>query len=215
MMGAVKRFWVEDGGGPAAEFALVLPIMLAFLLGIIDVGRLMWTWNQAEKATQMGVRYAVVTDMVAPGLSTYSFSVDGGLLQGTPIPRSAFGGASCKLASATDPASALSCSCNAGETCPALGTPTNTATAPFSRIVNRMSVIYPTIKKNNVVVEYGYSGLGYAGDPFASDVTPLVTIRIRNMTFRPILLQLFGGTFALPDFRASLTMEDGAGTASN
>lgn len=78
-----------------------------------------------------------------------------------------------------------------------------------------MSVIYPTIKKNNVVVEYGYSGLGYAGDPFASDVTPLVTIRIRNMTFRPILLQLFGGTFALPDFRASLTMEDGAGTASN
>src|SRR3546814_1343600 len=48
----------------AAEFALVLPLLLIFLLGIIDVGRLMWTWNRAEKATQMGVRYAIAADMV-------------------------------------------------------------------------------------------------------------------------------------------------------
>ena len=215
MIARVKGFWTADDGGPAAEFALVLPLLLAFLLGIIDVGRLMWTWNQAEKATQMGVRYAVVTDIVAPGLDTYSFSVDGGLLQGTPVPRSAFGGAVCKLASATDPTSALSCSCNAGQTCPALGTPVNTTTAPFSRIVDRMSAMYPAFAKNNVIVEYGYSGLGYAGDPFASDVTPLVTISIRNLSFRPILLQLFGGEISLPDFRASLTMEDGSGSVSN
>ena len=75
--------------------------------------------------------------------------------------------------------------------------------------------MYPAIAKNNVIVEYGYSGLGYAGDPFASDVTPLVTISIRNLSFRPILLQLFGGEISLPDFRASLTMEDGSGSVSN
>lgn len=211
----LKQFWSDNRGGPAAEFALVLPVMILFLFGIVDVGRLMWTWNQAEKATQMGVRYAVVTDMVPPGLASWSFSVDGGLLQGVPIPKEAFGGATCQLASASDPTTTLSCSCNTGATCPPLGTPLNTSTAPFSRIVNRMNAMYPAIAKNNVVVEYGYSGLGYAGDPFGPDVAPLVTVSVRNMTFTPILLQLFGGTITLPDFRASLTLEDGSGTVSN
>ena len=32
--------------------------------GIIDAGRLMWEYNRAEKATQMGARFAVVTDMI-------------------------------------------------------------------------------------------------------------------------------------------------------
>jgi Flp pilus assembly pilin Flp len=210
-----NRFKADNSGGPAAEFALVLPIMILFLFGIIDVGRLMWTWNQAEKATQMGVRYAVVTNMVPPGLSDYSFSIDGGLLQGAPIPKSSFGGAQCQLASATDPNSALSCTCFTGETCPPLGTPTNDAAAPFPNIVNRMNAIYPSIAKNNVVVEYAYSGLGYAGDPFGPDVAPLVTVRLRNMTFTPILLQVFGGSITLPDFRASLTLEDGVGSTSN
>ena len=45
---------------------MVLPLLLLFIFGIIDVGRLMWTWNRAEKATQMGARFAVVTDMVPP-----------------------------------------------------------------------------------------------------------------------------------------------------
>jgi len=61
----------ETRGGSAAEFALVLPLLLIFLFGIIDVGRLMWTWNRAEKATQMGVRYAVVTDPVPEGLNAF------------------------------------------------------------------------------------------------------------------------------------------------
>lgn len=64
---------------------MVLPLLLILLLGVIDVGRLMWTWNRAEKATQMGVRYAVATDMVPNGLAAYSFVVSGGLTQGDAI----------------------------------------------------------------------------------------------------------------------------------
>lgn len=69
-----SRLAHDENGGPAAEFALVLPVALLFLAGIIDVGRYMWTYNEAEKATQMGVRYAVATDAVASGLAEYSFA---------------------------------------------------------------------------------------------------------------------------------------------
>lgn len=208
MKALVAELASDERGGPAAEFALVLPLLLIFLLGIIDVGRLMWTWNRAEKATQMGVRYAVVADMVPEGLATYSFSVDGGLVQGATIPETSFGGATCVSPSA----GVVNCTCNTGATCPPLGTANVGA---FQRIVQRMDAFLPELTDNRVIVEYGYSGLGYAGDPFGPDVAPLVTVRIRNMTFTPILLQLFGGTITLPDFRASLTMEDGAGTVSN
>ena len=97
MTKTVFRLIRDRRGASAAEFALVLPLLIIFLFGIIDVGRLMWTWNKAEKATQMGVRYAVATEMVPNGLAVYSFVVSGSLSQGDPIPESSFGGASCLI----------------------------------------------------------------------------------------------------------------------
>ena len=197
----------DNRAASAAEFALVLPLMLLFLLGMLDVGRLMWTWNRAEKATQMGVRYAVATDMVPAGLATYSFATTGGIPQGDPIPQSACGGATCTSSGGT-----ASCTCNSGATCPPLGTPDDAA---FDNIVNRMQAFMPELPDNNVTVEYGYSGLGYAGDPNGPDVAPLVTVRIVNMDFQPLTLILFNTSITLPSFSAALTMEDGQGNVSN
>ncbi|WP_076605758.1 TadE/TadG family type IV pilus assembly protein [Sphingobium sp. RSMS] len=202
----------------AAEFAIVLPLLLIFLLGVIDVGRLMWTWNRAEKATQMGVRYAVATDMVPNGLAAYSFVVSGGLSQGDVIPQSSFGGASCLIN-----AGAVSCSCKAGATCPPnlIGT-TNSdkanALTAFNNIAARMKLFFPKIGPTNVQIDYDYSGLGYAGDPNGSDVSPLVRVSLRQdnpVTFTPMLFRFFNGTITLPSFSAALTMEDGQGSASN
>ena len=58
----------DERGASAAEFALVLPLLLLLLFGIIDAGRLAWEFNRAEKATQVGARVAVVTDPI-PGAS--------------------------------------------------------------------------------------------------------------------------------------------------
>jgi len=195
----------------AAEFALVLPLLLIFLLGIIDVGRLMWTWNRAEKATQMGVRYAIVADMVPNGLYSYSFVNGSTITQGDPIPQSSFGGAFCLVN-----AGAVSCSCKTGATCPSplVSNDANALTA-FNNIVNRMRLFMPEIASTNVTVDYDYSGLGYAGDPNGSDVSPLVKVSLKQLTFRPMLLMLFRGTITLPSFSAALTMEDGQGTTSN
>ncbi|WP_340264347.1 TadE/TadG family type IV pilus assembly protein [Sphingobium mellinum] len=195
----------------AAEFAIVLPLLIMLLFGIIDVGRVMWTWNQAEKATQMGVRYAVATDMVPNGLAAYSFVVSGSLTQGDPIPESSFGGASCSLSGG-----AVSCSCKAGATCPSpLISDSAAALTTFNNLVSRMKLFMPNITANNVTVDYDYSGLGYAGDPNGSDVSPLIRVSLKQMTFTPIVLTPFRASITLPSFSSALTMEDGQGTVAN
>src|SRR3546814_16819331 len=80
---------------------MLLPLLLIFLLGIIDVGRLKWTWNRAEKAPQMGVRFAVVADMVPGNLAAYDFALQGGITGGDPIPTSAFASTTCQNGSCT------------------------------------------------------------------------------------------------------------------
>lgn len=48
------------GGATTVEFALVLLVFLMFLLGVTDMGRMLYTWNAATEATRLGARYAVV-----------------------------------------------------------------------------------------------------------------------------------------------------------
>lgn len=208
------RFFRGDRGSSAAEFALVLPIFLLFLLGLIDVGRYAWAINEAEKATQIGARWAVVTDMIPTGMANYSFAIDGGVPQGNAIGQDEFnavfdGGVRCAIDSAGGAAS-LSCACKGGGGCAVEMEP---ATAAFGTLVSRMRQIYPALSAENVVVDYDYSSLGFSGDPNGPDVAPLVTVGLRNMSF-PMFFML-GGTVKLPSFSYSLTLEDANGNVSN
>ena len=194
-------------GGTAAEFGLLTPLLLSFMIGTIDVGRFLWTCNRAEKATQIGARYAVTNDVVAGGLVSYDFAIAGGIPQGDPIPQSAFGGADCNSASGT-----VTCTCYTGATCPDLGTANATA---FNNVVARMQQFYPGLTANNVVITYDNVGLGYAGDPNGSDVVPLVTVKVTGLTFAPMLFSFFqNATVSLPAFSSALTMEDGIGNSA-
>ena len=202
-MTRIKKFFANDDGGPAAEFALVLPLALIFLFGIIDVGRYMWEINRAEKATQTGARWAVATDIIASGLIEYSFSVDGGVLQGEPVPEADFPGVNCDSAG---------CSCASGGSC---DFDLDSDTVAFTALVDRMNDIKNDIAAENVTVDYAYSGLGFAGDPNGPDVAPIVTVRVQDLQFTPLIGALLGITFNMPTLSYSLTMEDGAGTVSN
>jgi len=64
----------STAGSSAAEFALVLPLFLILLFGVIDAGRFMWEYNQAEKATQVGARVAVVTNVLASQLRDENYA---------------------------------------------------------------------------------------------------------------------------------------------
>jgi Flp pilus assembly protein TadG len=50
-------------GVAAVEFALVASLLFTVLIGVIDMGRLLWMWNAATEATRLGARLAVVCDI--------------------------------------------------------------------------------------------------------------------------------------------------------
>jgi hypothetical protein len=152
----------------------------------------------------MGARYAVVTDPVLPVLSSYSFTVDGDVIPGDSVPVSLFDKAVCDDAACT-------CTATGGSFC---STPGYNSVA-FANLVTRMQNMYAPIQAANVEVEYRNVGLGYSGDPNGPDVAPLVTVSLKDLQFQPITTLLFGVALDMPDFRAALTLEDGAGTGSN
>jgi Flp pilus assembly protein TadG len=193
-----NRLDLDDRGASAAEFALVLPLLIALLLGIVDVGRYMWAINRAEKAAQMGVRSAVVTDYVSSAINASYVGACSPVLQaGDPIPAGCFSTITCSRSGTT-------VSCTSG---------TANANA-FNRILLRMDAVYPEISPGDLQVIYSDSGVGYAGDPTGPDVAPLVTVRLSGMRFQPITLFSLASV-ALPEVRSSLTFEDGIGSQSN
>ena len=177
----------------AAEFALVLPLLILFLFGILDIGRYMWALNRAEKATQMGVRYAVVSDPVADVVNV-DFVNDYSIPGGDAVPPATFGAATCG---------------NAGD-CTVTGTASGENgrnAAAFDAIVAWMQKFYPEVQAANVTVRYDNVGLGYSGDPTGPDIAPLTTIELNNLTFPSLVL--FGGGVSMPPITAALTLEDG------
>jgi Flp pilus assembly protein TadG len=188
----LPAFVRDQRGASAAEFALVLPLLLLLLFGSVDVGRYGWNLSQAQKATQVGARTAVVTDMVPSALYTYSFAVSGSVPQGTTVPEASFPTITCQSNGTT-----ATCSCPGNLSF--CGTASNAA---FNRVAN-------------VQLTYAWSGLGFAGDPNGADVAPLVTVKLRNLQFAPFTSYIWGGQVNLPSFAYSLPMEDGSGTSSN
>jgi hypothetical protein len=216
----VNQLCRSTSGAGAAEFALVLPLFLILLFGIIDAGRFMWEYNEAEKATQVGARTAIVTNVLSSGLRDENYA---GQTVGTTtigpggrIPAAALGTMVCNSSG---------CNCNPPEgagPCPDVGT---FDSATFNDVlVARMKQIYPEINAANVQVSYSGSGLGFAGSSAASggggsgseqmEISPLVTVKLKDLQFTPITSLLFA-QLPMPEFSTTLTAEDASGVYSN
>lgn len=50
----------DEAGASAVEFALILPIAVALLIGTIDLGRMAWTKMEVQAAARAGANYALV-----------------------------------------------------------------------------------------------------------------------------------------------------------
>jgi Flp pilus assembly protein TadG len=203
------RLREDRNGNTAAEFALVLPILLFFLFCIIDIGRLYFNVNEAEKATQMGARFAVVTDTIPTQISGADYvgvvacdANNDGVLD-----------ACTKGGQIKDQGALATVTCTSGGCTPSSSGVTMNAGA-FDRLVSRMQAFDPAITASNVKISFRGSGLGFAGDPTGMDVVPLVTVELYGLSFSPIaFLSLV--PFNLPSARTTLSAESSSGVESN
>lgn len=213
-----RRILRSNGGAGAAEFAIVLPLFILLLFGIIDGARFVWEYNKAEKATQVGARVAAVTNVLSPGLrdEDYAGQTAGGTTigAGDRIPAEALGSVLC---------TASGCTCEAGPCPSSLGT---LDTATFNDIlVERMRQIHPPIGPENVQVRYSGSGFGFAGTAAGPgggggsgteqmEISPLITVTLVDLEFRPITSLLLA-SLSMPDFATTMIAEDSVGSVSN
>lgn len=56
-------------GTATIEYAIILPVLLTFLFGIMDTGRLLWTYTTLYSATEAAARCAAIN---APSCTTVS-----------------------------------------------------------------------------------------------------------------------------------------------
>jgi hypothetical protein len=102
---------------------------------------------------------------------------------------------------------------------------TSVNSAAFTAIVTRMAQIKPGITAANVEVSYRGSGFGYAGSaptgpgggsapPETMEISPLVTVSLKDVVFTPITSLLLAG-ITMPSFTTTMTAEDSAGQYSN
>lgn len=211
----LRRLIGDRNGAGAAEFALVLPVLLLLLFVIIDIGRLYYVVNESEKATQMGARFAIVTDTIPAKIANADYV---GVIA---CPNLASPGTYKTCATGdyiTDPTAlgkvtctSTSCTCATGGTCP---TGIVMGTGKFAALGDRMRAFNPAIADTNINLYFQGSGLGYAGDSTGMDVIPLVTVELTGLQFRPLaFLSLVPLT--LPAARTTLSAESSAGTQSN
>ncbi len=206
------RLVQDRRGAVAVEMAIVFGVLLVLTISLIEFALALWQWNSAEKATQLGVRYAVESDPVASGFTDYS-GIDAGFEPGTSLDTS-------KVNSFTVTCDATQCTCDGagcGDFTGSGGGNLNHDVAAFDAIVDRMRGIFPRVQDGNVVVEYRHVGMGFAGR-LGTDLVPTVTVELQGLTFDFLLLSflgplLYGATtvpagIPMPAFAATLTGED-------
>ncbi|MFQ6017193.1 MAG: TadE/TadG family type IV pilus assembly protein [Kiloniellaceae bacterium] len=189
----IRRFLGDERGITSIEFVIVSTVFFMFILGIFDFSRALWEWNKASKATQAGVRFAVVSDMVSESWQTFNGVSITGVSAGDTVAVASF--------PLPNPTICTIAGCN--------GSAADLDPIAFAAIVDRMQRVFGRIAPANVVVRYDYTSLGFAGNPVGPDIDPLVTVSLVGMQFRFLSLGLVGlDTINMPDFAATLSGED-------
>ncbi len=195
----MRRSLLHDERGAAlVEAALVLPVLLVLVFGLVEICLYSWQVGIANEAVQLGVRRAIVSDAAAsgPGLNpAESAGYWDGLPPGAPCRDAATGGALCPTFRVTCPGLGA-CRCE-GTAC------RFSFSAPrFAPILRSMRAVMPALAPENVEIVYATNDGGYVGRPVP--VPADVTVRLVGLSYRTAFLgDLFGATLPL---RASATL---------
>jgi hypothetical protein len=203
----------DESGATFVEFTAVVFTFLIIVLGFVDFSYAYYQWNSATKAVQYGARLAAVSDPVVEDLRELD-GLSEDVIPGDPMPDFGF---EC-TASATN-GSAGTCTNEATYSADAMqilvfgrmsdGSARTTCDAAQTDVkLFGMCNIFSRIDASKVIVNYEYTGLGYAGRP--GGPVPTITVRLRNLTFQYVFLgDLLGlSNITLPSFATTVTGED-------
>jgi len=160
---SLRRFARQETGAALVEYAIVLPLFLLLLLGVIDFGRYSGKFVMVQKALERGARVAAVRPAICAGVPQTHTRAP---VVGNAVPPK-FG-----------------TSCSAGNVCANPGTitcPLDTNNATGAEIWNRIAAVMPNgVVATQVSVSYAYDqNLGFVGGPYV----PLVTVELTTANF--------------------------------
>ena len=72
----MKKKWTSQKGGPAIEFALVLPVLCILVLGLMECAILMYDKAVITNASREGARRGIVYQVPAPTIEEVTNTVD-------------------------------------------------------------------------------------------------------------------------------------------
>ncbi|MER9852686.1 MULTISPECIES: TadE/TadG family type IV pilus assembly protein [unclassified Mesorhizobium] len=211
----IRGFAKSEDGATMVEMAIVSTLLFTLVLGFVDFGYALYQWNAATKAVQLGARLASISDPVATALTGAGPTTT----PGAPVVAAAYGPFVCKYTGnvgacsnggAFDATNFNFSRIFRGDTantndnaCPAAGTDQRVGMCHF----------FPDLHRDNVVITYSATGLGYQtrlGGP-----VPTITVSLQNLTFHFFFLGGLLGfdDIAMPSMLSTVTGEDLKSTA--
>ncbi|RWA62043.1 MAG: pilus assembly protein [Mesorhizobium sp.] len=206
----LKRFTGSEDGAAMVEMAIAITLLLTLTLGFVDFGYAFYQWNAATKAVQVGARLASISD---PAVTAATLAAaDPATNPGAPITAGTYS-FECKYSGGTGACNDNSAIFNPtafsrifrGDT-----TVTNDDACPALAANQRpgMCQFFPGLKRNNVVVTYTATGLGY--QTRLDGPVPTITVSLQNIDFQFFFLGgLLGfSNITVPSMLSTVTGED-------
>ena len=158
----MMNFLGRQDGGVLVEFALIVSLFLFLFMSLLDFGRLSYSVVNAQKASQLATRIAIVRPPACPGVPTTH--------QRGTSPSSPRFGTSCSASAGV---------CDDPQTPPCAGDASNpTASEIWTRI---SPLLPPNATIDNLRFHYDFnSNLGFLGGPY----TPVVTVELNLDDFQ-------------------------------
>lgn len=172
----------REDGAAMVEGALILPVLILLLFGLMEISLYFWNANLASKAVQLGLRRAIVSDAVAvgPGLDRGgSEAYWEGLTPGLRCFPAGNAAGPC-------PQFSVQCDLKTGCRCISGACGFQFAAARLGPILRAMQAVLPSVRPENVRIAYATNGLGYVGRPLPVPVD--VTVSLLDMRYETLLL---------------------------
>lgn len=209
----LHRLHRDQSGTAMIELSIVIVLFLLLTFGVVEFGYMLWQYNSAAKAAQLGARMAAVSDPVWGDLRD---------LEDTGTPGAAWeieyevvcSGEDEECTSVgtddvdADTYDSVAMDClvfGRSQTTPPCDTEcAETGIDGENGLCDRYNFVAP----ENVSITYSHTGLGFAGRP--GGPVPTITLRLTGLTFDFFAVGALLGfqQVTMPDFAVTMTGED-------